>query len=585
MMRISKLMNSSTTESGGEPARRAPAVARAEAVIVGAGPVGLMLAAQLGLRGIHTVVLDQHPGVVQVPRAIAFDDTTLRACQQVGALDELSDLLTYDLGVRCVRSDGLPLFTVCRLDKHRIFGHSPLGSFHQPDLDAALARTAQGFDSVELRWQHRVDRLEPGEGQVTVRGRDGRGHPFAVTARYLVGCDGGRSFIRRRLGIALRGVTERQAWLVIDTEGDQWDERMVTFFAHPARPAVSIYRNRGQRRWEFLQRPGETAETLLDDSFIRSLLRPHITNADSITIGRKALYTFHARIATQYRAGRCLLAGDAAHLMPPFAGQGMNTGIRDALNLGWKLAAVIRGLAPSRLLDSYERERRRDQLRNTVLALTIGSIVQTSSGRAARLRNAICALAQGIAPIRELIERGDVRPEPNCRGSREVLRGSRRGGRAGLLLPQPTVRDEAGRAALLDDLLGPGFALVCFAPWADLGLTAEDERYLVRLGAAAVHVGGRGAALTGAARPGPDLRFRHCEDPEATLAAWARAPDVAALLVRPDRVVAAEIAPGGAAAALQWLRRHLPAEPPTSTDHGAGGPVPIPYERGPIHAS
>ena len=178
-----------------------------------------------------------------------------------------------------------------------------------------------------------------------------------MRADYLVGCDGGRSETRHAIGAVMEGDRLPQKWLVVDTVAAR-DEDLPTcrFFCDPQRPAMTLKRPHGERRWEWMLMPGETDEELLDDDRIRALLAEH-TDPAGIDVYRKCVYGFSAVVADRFSAGRVFLAGDAAHMTPPFAGQGLNSGVRDARNLSWKLSAVLAGRLPASLLDSYQVER------------------------------------------------------------------------------------------------------------------------------------------------------------------------------------------------------------------------------------
>ena len=179
-------------------------------------------------------------------------------------------------------------------------------------------------------------------------------HRRAACVARLAACDGARSGIREALKISLIGSTYAQRWLIVDLVGSTDRFRHTRVYCDPARPALALPGPHGTRRYEFMMMPGETAEELLEESRVRGLMARHSAEDEGLEIVRKVVYTFHARVATTWRKGRVLLAGDAAHLTPPFAGQGMNSGVRDVWNLAWKLAAVAQGRANTALLDTYE---------------------------------------------------------------------------------------------------------------------------------------------------------------------------------------------------------------------------------------
>ena len=272
-----------------------------------------------------------------------------------------------------------------------------------------------------------------------------------LRARYLVGADGGSSTVRTALGIRMEGDRLPQRWLVVDTVDSHLnDEPHCRFYCDPARPAMTMLRPRGERRWEWMLLDHESDEHMLADTTIDALLEPH-TDRRAVQVYRKAVYGFSAVTAQLFSVGRVFIAGDAAHMTPPFAGQGLNLGIRDVRNLSWKLGAVVRGELPETLLATYQLERH-DAARDLInLALALGDQIQPTDIAAAEERDAF---------FREL----NAKPEAIagfCEDMTAPLRDVRLSGGwysddvlAGRLIPQPYVHDSA---ALLDDLIAPGF--------------------------------------------------------------------------------------------------------------------------------
>ncbi|MCA9774800.1 MAG: FAD-dependent monooxygenase, partial [Myxococcales bacterium] len=366
---------------------------RASVIIVGAGPVGLTLANLLGREGVETLVLERNPETTDEPRAIAADDETLRTMQGLGLLEVWERDLFRDMPGRLRSTSGELLAEIRPAPTGN--GYAIFNTFHQPIFERTLLGGAERYPSVSVRFGHEVTGLEQNGNGVTVRGVRPGGDAFEARGAWLVGCDGGRSFVRKHLGIGFVGSTYSERWLVLDTEGDTWNQRDGSFIMDPARPTVTIYRTKGRRRWEFLQMPGETDAFLLDDATIHRLLAPHI-DPDAVTVHRKVVYLFHARIAERYGEGRILLAGDAAHVMPPFVGQGMNSGIRDAVNLGWKLAACVRHGASPEILATYEPERREHQRKVTNLSVWVGRLFMQRRRSLAAARNGILRLLRAI---------------------------------------------------------------------------------------------------------------------------------------------------------------------------------------------
>ena len=316
-------------------------VAECDVAVVGAGPVGLMMANLLGLAGIRVAVFERNRGLVGLPRAIAYDAETLRLFTQVGLFEEIAPGLVRDPQVRHVNARGKALMSVQA--PQSIYGHSPLGTFYQPDFEKVLLKGLSRFGGVAVAFEHAVGEFEQDGRGVTIKISTPSG-PLKVRACYLVACDGGTSGVRERLGVKFAGSTYTERWLVVDAIVKNHNVKGITFTCDPSRPTVELPAVGDRVRWEFMQLPGENEEQLKSDGTVRALVKSK-SGLDAFEIERKAVYTFHARVADRWRVGRVFLAGDAAHLMPPFAGQGMNGGMKDAVNLAWKLLAVVRGQA------------------------------------------------------------------------------------------------------------------------------------------------------------------------------------------------------------------------------------------------
>src|SRR5271167_510497 len=360
----------------------------AEVAIIGAGPIGLMTANLLGLAGIRVLVLERNAGLLGLPRAIAYDAETLRLFSQVGLFDEIAPGLIQDPHVRHVNARNVTLMAA---DFPRgLYGHSSLGTFYQPDFERALLKGVARFPSVRVAFSHEATDLIQNANGVTLA----IGTPSGATtveADYVVACDGGASPTRERLGVRLVGSTYSERWLVVDANVKDHSVKQITFTCDPRRPRVELPAVGDRVRWEFMQLPGESEETLKRDETIRALVA-EAGGAVSFEIERKAVYTFHARVAEHWRRGRVFLAGDAAHLMPPFAGQGMNGGMKDAANLAWKLATVIAGNADAGILDSYEIERAQSVRSMVKVSRRLGAVIMPTNRVFAGLRDIVFAL-------------------------------------------------------------------------------------------------------------------------------------------------------------------------------------------------
>ena len=281
-----------------------------------------------------------------------------------------------------------------------LYGHSSLGTFYQPDFERVLLKGLARFPSVRVAFEHEATNLVQNAKGVTLSIATPSG-ATTVEADYVVACDGGASPTRERLGVRLVGSTYSERWLVVDANVKNHSVKQITFTCDPRRPRVELPAVGERVRWEFMQLPGESEETLKRDETIRALVA-EAAGAVSFEIERKAVYTFHARVAEHWRRGRVFLAGDAAHLMPPFAGQGMNGGMKDASNLAWKLAAVLRGLAPDAILDTYEVERAPVVRKMVEVSRRLGAVIMPTNRIAAAARDFDLRLSQPFEPVPSL---------------------------------------------------------------------------------------------------------------------------------------------------------------------------------------
>jgi 3-(3-hydroxy-phenyl)propionate hydroxylase len=494
-------------------------VLECDVLIVGLGPVGATLAALLGRRGVNTIAIDRDAAVYPLPRAVHFDHEIMRLFQALGIADQVQrharDLPAYEFraanGELLMRLDPSP---------NTASGWRSGYMFHQPGLETALRDllTTLPDTRVMLGWQFQsFDQDDDGVG-ATVTSPNG---PATIRARYLVGCDGASSGVRAAIQSGLIDFQFDEPWLVVDTKALP-QSRLPDVnlqICDPARPTTCVLGGPGRHRWEFMLLPGEAPESMLKSETIEGLLASW--NCGPLEIERKAVYRFHGLMAERWRSGRVLLAGDAAHQMPPFAGQGMCSGLRDAANLGWKLDAVLKGLANEALLDTYQSEREPHVRALIELAIGMGRVVCTLDREAAAARNAgmIASRVAGTSPFPPL------QPSPFTSGC--VMAGTPA---AGLQFPQPTLGEGSNRARI-DDVLTDGAWLITRRPF------AEHRRDL------------QIADLeSGALKP-----FR------SALEKWLADRGVEAVLVRPDRYVFgsgdAAVLVSAWAAALDPLRR------------------------------
>jgi 3-(3-hydroxy-phenyl)propionate hydroxylase len=318
-------------------------------IVVGAGPAGLTLSGFLARYGIDVLAVERNPQTVQEPRAVSIDDESLRTMQSVGIINELVPNLVLGYGSEYF-SPGQRAFLKVKPTTLE-YGYPRRNAFRQPVLEAILRANLERQPKATAWFETEVTAFsQTGQGVAVKLQR--HGETVALTCDYLIGCDGSRSFVRQSLGIEMHGSTFRERWLILDLEQTTDPTRDTKVYCNPARPCLSLPGPNGTRRFEFMLHDGEQDTDVLAPENVARLLRLYGTD-DAAVLRRKVVYTFHARMADRWRDGRVFLAGDAAHLMPPFAGQGMNSGVRDAHNLAWKLAADVSGQLGDGLLDTY----------------------------------------------------------------------------------------------------------------------------------------------------------------------------------------------------------------------------------------
>ncbi|MEJ0065084.1 MAG: bifunctional 3-(3-hydroxy-phenyl)propionate/3-hydroxycinnamic acid hydroxylase [Caulobacteraceae bacterium] len=487
---------------------------RCQVLIVGLGPVGETLAAFLADAGVQVLAIDKSTEVYPLPRAAHFDDEIMRIFQQLGVADTVLPHTRVAASYEFRNGKGEVLLSLPHAERLTPAGWAPSYMFNQPGLEHALREKLAAASSVEILLGAEFKSLRTSdEGvQATVATPSGE---LVVDADYLVGCDGASSPVREGLGIKLANLQFDEPWLVIDAlprPGCRLPDINLQI-CDPARPTTCVLMGPGRHRWEFMMLPGETAEQMLDDAFIHELLVPWGVDVE---IDRKAVYRFHGLVAERWREGRVLIAGDAAHQTPPFAGQGMCAGIRDAANLSWKLTDVLSGRAGPELLDTYQIEREPNVRAYIELAIAMGRVVCTLDPEVAHARDEemLAARASGAQAI------SPARPPPLSGPA--ILEGTPGAGQA---FPQPT-QDDGGRLARMDDSLGPGPWLISSIPTTlppDSGIAAitlDEPRLAPFRTGVADWLADQGAD---AVLVRPDRCVFGAGRPTALLAAWASA--------------------------------------------------------------
>jgi 3-(3-hydroxy-phenyl)propionate hydroxylase len=365
---------------------------RHDVAIIGCGPAGATLAHLLGAYGLSVLVLEREAEIHPLPRAIHFDGEVMRVFETSGLRPEVEAISRPGLvGMHFNNADGETLLIRAGSNPRGPHGCANNHYFHQPELEAVLRAGLARNPRVTLRMRHEVLRIDEHEGHAALVVRDlAHDSTHEAQARYVVGCDGARSLVRKTIDSEMIDLGLHQPWLVFDV---LLNAPVPTLPEHtvqhcdPARPMTYCNVTGNRRRWEIMLMPGDDPEELVRPERLWELVRRWIT-PEQAQIERAAIYTFHSVIAQTWRRGRLLLAGDAAHQTPPFLGQGMCAAIRDAANLAWKLHAVLHGHADDALLDTYGTERLPHVQAFIELAVELGGIIQTTDAEAARERDA-----------------------------------------------------------------------------------------------------------------------------------------------------------------------------------------------------
>ncbi|HEV3429938.1 MAG TPA: FAD-dependent monooxygenase [Paraburkholderia sp.] len=469
-------MNAAQQADRGDPA---------DVVVVGAGPVGLTIANLLAQRDVRVLLVERSGDISDEPRAISITDESLRVMDDIGILDALKPEMLMNTGARYFGRKEQLLAEV--KPRRSMLGYPGKSQFDQPVLARLLLDAARANANITLCFDTEADTLTQRDDgvEVLLKGRDGARR---IAAKWLVACDGGRSGVRTQLGIKLEGSTQVQKWIVVDTLNRQGTpEPFSEFHCDGVRPGVVVPGVKGRCRYEFMLKPDDDPDAVIQPAFIAKLISPFQTIQPG-DIRRSAVYIAHQRIAATFRVGRVLLAGDAAHMMPPFAGQGLNAGVRDAANLAWKIAAHVKGEAGDTLIDSYELERKGHAAEMVRLSVRIGKVVMSTHALGTVLRDWSVSALRLVPSIRRWLVEMRFLKQPHFTAGCVVAPGAdlpasaaRFAGRA---LPQPRVQvvSAGGPGEMpLDRLLGDDWAVLAFSADGTIEIRrAMHERQTVR---------------------------------------------------------------------------------------------------------
>lgn len=442
-------------------------------LLIGGGPTGLMLANLLGTHGANALLVERNSSTGHEPRAVSIDDESLRTTHTVGLGDTVVRSIVPGYGSDYLMPGGRRFLTVEPSGKP--FGFPRRNAFRQPLLEAQLQQGTSRFPTIATSYGWCLTKFDQDQDGVTAWLNDKAGSVRVVRSQYLIGCDGAGSTVRRQLGVKLEGETFAERWLIVDLANSPSPVRNTVVYCDSKRPCIALPGPDLTRRFEFKLHPHERDEDMLRSEVVQQLLNVHGAHKDS-TLVRKVVYKFHARVASRWSDRRVFLAGDAAHLTPPFAGQGMNSGIRDSSNLAWKLAFVTSERLPSAILVTYEMERRNHVSQMINLALHMGRIMGPRSWLHGFMTQR-CLLAIGLWPsAKSFFAEMKYKPKPRFRSGFMLSDGiAARRTLVGRMLAQPEVTPIDGERALLDERLGVGFALL------GIGVAVSDLRRICSL--------------------------------------------------------------------------------------------------------
>lgn len=501
--------------------------AECDVLIIGAGPTGLTTANILGMYGIKTLLVESNAATVGEPRAVSIDDESLRTMQFIDLADEVRRKIVEGYGSHYFSASGRCFAKV--VPDIMDYGYPRRSAFRQSLLEAQLRDGLKRFSTVEARFSTKATRLVEDNERVSATLVAGS-NTTQVCARFVVACDGGKSGIREALRIPMSGSTYDQRWLIIDMAGSTDRFRHTRVYCDPARPALALPGPNGTRRYEMMLLPGEDPADLVKETRVRELLAHFSQDDAKLEIVRKVVYHFHARIAERWSSKRTFLAGDAAHLSPPFAGQGMNSGLRDAQNIGWKLAYCIRGDLGPGVLDTYESERKPHAAALIRMAIKMGHVMMPRSRvNALAVQSAFRVLGL-YRPARDYVMQMKYKPQPHFEAG--LLAGDAGAELRGRMLPQPIVEQADGKKVLLDEVLGKSFSAIELDDGA-LPLTPPRQDRVG--GTRLVRVIPRDHRFVGS----PAANVEQVRDVAGVLEKLFASNDLRGAIVRPDRYVAA----------------------------------------------
>lgn len=499
---------------------------RFDVAIAGFGPVGAAAACLLAKHGARVIIFDQERKIYDKPRAIGMDQEAMRILQECGIAGKLKDHVRPFQGGQWLGVDGEPIARYVPHPGPYPLGWSPNVTFFQPVLETALRERVAEFANVSVLLGHRVKNVTQ-KCAVLIRAEEvDTGACAEYEADYLLACDGASSTIRTQFGIELHDYAFDEWWVVVDAflKRETPLPPRNTQYCWPSRPATYINGPQGLKRWELKLLPGETPDAVRSPETLARIMSPYV-DPEALDVWRSAVYRFHALVARTWRKERVFLVGDSAHQTPPFLGQGLCSGLRDADNIAWRILHVEQhGLRPETLAD-YERERAPHVCSLIERAKEFGSLIGELDVDRARIRDESMREKmrnQGVGTLRQSLIPGLRHGLIATDGRGQPLPG------AGELCPQPVVRDGNGAVCLLFDVLPARFALLAGSPAASLWLSQAGRSLAERLGATTAVIGQGIPTSSG---------WHSYQETSTLFLDFLQARDAEFIIVRPDRYV------------------------------------------------
>ncbi len=502
-----------------------------DVLIVGMGPVGVTLANLLGKLHVKALVIDAATEIYDKPRAISLDNEALRILQAAGVgdgeleMDVIPQVQYYS-----------PIFgRFARMNTGVVVDtHPAVICFYQPDLERLLRKKLEQYPHIQAMLGVCLEGFMQDTSHVHARLSRMDGSSLQVKSRYIVGSDGSNSKVRQILGIDFEGQSFQQDWLIVDARNVPTPIDHVEFMCDPKRPSPHMCAPGNRQRWEFMLQPHESRQEMEKPETIKQLLKPWC-DAEKIDIERTAVYRFHARLAREFSKERAFLVGDAAHITPPFAGQGLVSGLRDTFNLAWKISWVLHGKANEKILESYQAERRSHAKKIINLALFLGKLIMPSNIVMAFIVHGMMKITRWIPGCRSLFEEMKIKPENTFSSGMFHRANGRDRLRAGSTIAQVRAQHASGaQAQRSDDVIGLNLALIGIDADPMAHLSAQSLQKLQQMGGKIWHWHKHGDAHATSASQADHLHILgDAFDRKIPASGWLA-------VVRPDRCILVE---------------------------------------------